>query len=190
MQEARRKPRADALRNRSKLIDAAKEILGRGGPEASLEAVAREAGVGIATLYRNFPTREDLFHAVYAHEAEHLVELAQQLSGQDDKLGALRDWVHALIDVVATKRGMLGTLAMVPTDESKAMFAAQGGRMKEAGAALLAAAVESGSVRPDITGDELMSTIYGLCYAQPAQPGWQDKVLKLIDIFLDGLRRG
>src|SRR5690242_8001374 len=74
-----RKPRSDALRNRERLIEAAKEVLGQGGPDASLEAVARRAEVGIGTLYRHFPTRQALFKAVYRHEVEQLIRLAGKL---------------------------------------------------------------------------------------------------------------
>jgi AcrR family transcriptional regulator len=82
-QSASRKPRADALRNRDRLLKAARAIFRAGGPEASLEAVARTAGVGIGTLYRHFPTREVLFEAVYRHEVQQLADLAERLKKED-----------------------------------------------------------------------------------------------------------
>ena len=75
-----RKPRADAVRNRERLLDAAADVFGAGGPDASLEAVAKRAGVGIGTLYRHFPTREALFEAVYRREVDQLGELAERLA--------------------------------------------------------------------------------------------------------------
>ena len=75
-----RKPRTDAIRNRERVLEAAKAVFSQGGPEASLEAVAREAGVGIGTLYRHFPTREALYDAVYRREVDQLVELARHLA--------------------------------------------------------------------------------------------------------------
>src|ERR1700720_589984 len=78
----KRKPRADAIRNRERVLEAAKAVFSQGGPEASLEAVARRAGVGIGTLYRHFPTREALYEAVYRHEVEQLSELAEKLKDE------------------------------------------------------------------------------------------------------------
>jgi AcrR family transcriptional regulator len=75
-----RKPRADAVRNRERVLEAAKAVFSAGGPEASLEAVAKKAGVGIGTLYRHFPTREALFEAVYRREVQQLADLAEQLN--------------------------------------------------------------------------------------------------------------
>src|SRR6267142_6309801 len=91
-----RKPRADAIRNRERVLEAAKAVFSAGGPEASLEAVARRAGVGIGTLYRHFPTREALFEAVYRREVEHLADLAEQLKGEARPVDALRHWMRSI----------------------------------------------------------------------------------------------
>src|ERR1700738_2121143 len=93
-----RKPRADAIRNRERVLEAAKVVFSAGGPEASLEAVARRAGVGIGTLYRHFPAREDLFEAVYRREVEQLSELAEQLRSAKDPVDALRRWLRSNVD--------------------------------------------------------------------------------------------
>src|SRR5438552_17993207 len=90
--ETVRRPRADAIRNRERVLEAAKAVFSVGGPDASLEAVARRAGVGIGTLYRHFPTREALFEAVYRREVEQLVELAQHLDAKMAPVEALRRW--------------------------------------------------------------------------------------------------
>src|ERR1700760_4251803 len=92
-EERLRKPRADALRNRDGGREAAKAVFSAGGAEASLEAVARRAGVGIGTLYRHFPTREALFEAVYRHEVDQLSELAEQLKDDRAPVEALRRWL-------------------------------------------------------------------------------------------------
>src|ERR1700710_2326250 len=89
-----RRPRADAVRNRERVLQAAKAVFSAGGPDASLEAVARRAGVGIGTLYRHFPTRQDLFEAVYRREVEQLAELAEQLAVEVAPTEALRRWLH------------------------------------------------------------------------------------------------
>jgi AcrR family transcriptional regulator len=188
VETARRKPRSDALRNRDRLIEAAKEILGRGGPEASLEAVAREAGVGIGTLYRHFPTREALFQAVYRHEVEHLIEMAAALEMEADELEALRTWLHSLVGLVETKRGLLGTLSLVATENSKEMYAEVSGRLNKAVQRLLAHAISNGELRPDITADDLLSTVYAVGYARQPGPEWKMQVLRLVDIFIDGMK--
>lgn len=188
MDHDRRKPRSDGLRNRERLIEAAKDVLGQGGPGASLEAVARQAEVGIGTLYRHFPTREALFQAVYRHEVEELIKLAAALEASPDGVEALRSWLRAQVALVATKRGLLGALAVVPTDESKAMYNELSARLTEAVARLLRRAAADGQLRPDATAEDLLQTIYALCYARPPEAGWQDRVLRLLDIFVDGLR--
>src|SRR5690349_555496 len=111
--ETRRKPRADARRNRERLLQAAKTVFRAGGADASLEAVARRAGVGIGTLYRHFPTREALFEAVYRREVQQLWELAERLKNEAAPVEALRRWLRANVELVATKKGMLAALALV-----------------------------------------------------------------------------
>src|ERR1700687_2686404 len=96
-----RKPRADAIRNRERVLEAAKAVFSAGGPEASLEAVARHAGVGIGTLYRHFPTREALFEAVYRREVQQLSELAEQLKSEADPGDALRGRLRPHVGFVA-----------------------------------------------------------------------------------------
>src|SRR5436309_5779997 len=114
-----RRPRADAVRNRERVLGAAKVVFSAGGPEASLEAVARGAGVGIGTLYRHFPTREALFEAVYRREVEQLAELAEQLKADAAPVEALRRWLLANVEFVATKKGMSAALALAVHNQSE-----------------------------------------------------------------------
>src|ERR1700730_17482440 len=109
--EAVRRPRADAVRNRERVLKAAKTVFSTGGPDASLEAVAKRAGVGIGTLYRHFPTREALFEAVYRREVDQLGELAEALKGAAP-VDALRRWLRSNVEFVATKKGMSAALAL------------------------------------------------------------------------------
>src|SRR5258705_6404811 len=102
-----RKPRADAIRNRERVLEAAKAVFSAGGPEASLEAVARRAGVGIGTLYRHFPTREALFEAVYRREGQQLSALAEQLRSEAAPGEALRRGLRGNVDLGATEKGRL-----------------------------------------------------------------------------------
>lgn len=184
-ERAARKPRADALRNRHRLLEAARTVFSAGGQEASLEAVAREAGVGIGTLYRHFPTRTALFEAVYRHEVQQLAELAERLHGQKRPIEALRQWVHSVIRFIATKKGMSAALALAMAKDSE-LVSHSSQRLSQAIGLLLKHAVAAGEIRSDVSPDDLLRAIVGLCYTYD-QPGWQKNVLRLVDIFLDGL---
>lgn len=189
IEKASRKPRADSLRNREKLLDAAREVFRAGGPGASLEAVAKRAGVGIGTLYRHFPTRDDLFEAVYRREVEQLAELADTLSRSKPPEVALRQWLHANVDVVATKKGMLAALALAAEGRTE-LFAYSTATMKGAARKLLDRAIERGAIRDDISAEELMGALLGLVgsYYMRDLPDWQSIVRRLLDVFVDGLR--
>jgi len=181
-----RKPRADALRNRERVLEAATAVFSQGGTEAGLEAVARRAGVGIGTLYRHFPTREALYEAVYRREVDQLLDLARQLAAAHRPAEALRRWMQALVDFVATKKGMGAALALAahkPPD----LMAYSAARLHEAIGMLLRPMIEAGEIRSDIGPEDLLITVVGLCYLQDG-PGWQSKVMRLLEVFMDGLR--
>ncbi|MEJ8569952.1 TetR/AcrR family transcriptional regulator [Microbaculum marinum] len=182
-----RKPRADAQRNRLRLLDAAAEVFSAGGPDASLEAVARTAGVGIGTLYRHFPTREDLFEAVYRHEVDQLHDLSLKLGSEAAPVDGLRRWLHASVRLVATKKGMLVALALAAQGSSE-LHAYTAERLTASVGSLLDRAVAAGEIRADVAPDDLLLTLVGMCYQMYGKPDWQAKVLRLIDIFVDGLR--
>jgi AcrR family transcriptional regulator len=181
----KRKPRADAIRNRERVLEAAKAVFSQGGPEASLEAVARRAGVGIGTLYRHFPTREALYEAVYRHEVEQLVELARHLEAETAPVEALRRWLQAGVEFMATKKGMAAALAMA-AQGSPDLMAYSLDRLTRAMGELLQRAAAAGEIRIDIGPEDLLRTLVGMCYAHD-RPGWQAKVLRLVDVFIDGL---
>jgi AcrR family transcriptional regulator len=181
----RRKPRADAVRNRDRVLEAAKAVFSQGGPEASLEAVARHAGVGIGTLYRHFPTREALYEAIYRREVEQLVELGKQLEAEAAPVEALRLWLRAGVEFMATKKGMAGALAMAAHGSSE-LVAYSLDRLTRAVGELLQRAAAAGETRADIDPEDLLRTLVGMCYAHD-RPGWQTKVLRLVDVFIDGL---
>src|SRR5437660_2846391 len=109
---ALRKPRADGVRNRERVLEAAKAVFSTGGSDASLETVAKRAGVGIGTLYRHFPTREALFEAVYRREVQQLADLAEELKQEASPIEALRQWMRSNVRFVATKKGMSAALAL------------------------------------------------------------------------------
>src|ERR1700726_4813802 len=182
----KRKPRADAIRNRERVLEAAKAVFSEGGPEASLEAVARRAGVGIGTLYRHFPTREALFEAVYRREVEQLADLAEQLKTEASPVEALRRWLRSNVEFVATKKGMSAALALAVHGSSE-LYAYTFDRLTKAVGALLDRAVAAGEIRSDISPEDVLRALAGMCYMH-AQPGWRESVLRLVDVFLDGLR--
>ena len=181
-----RKPRADAVRNRERVLEAAKAVFSAGGAEASLEAVAKRAGVGIGTLYRHFPTREDLFEAVYRREVEQLGELAEQLKNDKNPIEALRRWLHSGVAFVATKKGMMAALALAVQSGSE-LHAFSFERLTRAIGSLLDRAVTAGEMRSDLGPEDLLRAFFGMCYVHD-QPGWQATALRLLDVFVDGLR--
>src|SRR5664280_3503536 len=181
-----RKPRADAIRNRERVLEAAKAVFSAGGPDASLEAVARKAGVGIGTLYRHFPTREALFEAVYRREVQQLSELAEALKSEADPVDALRRWLRSNVEFVATKKGMSAALALAVQGSSE-LSAYSFDRLTKAVGALLDRAVAAGEIRSDISPEDVLRALVGMCYLHD-QPGWQNSVVRLLDVFVDGLR--
>lgn len=182
-----RRPRADSIRNRERLLEAATEIFSAGGRHASLEAVARRAGVGIGTLYRHFPSRESLFEAVYRHEVDLLVDLAEQLAGETDPVEALKRWLQANVRLAATKKGMIQALQLAAAGSSE-LKAYSSERMIGAIRLLLERALRAGKVRNDVLPEDLFRTLIGIFYSQG--PGdWQPTALRMVDIFVDGLRR-
>jgi AcrR family transcriptional regulator len=185
-EKAVRKPRVDAVRNRERVLEAAKEVFNTGGPDASLEEVARSAGVGIGTLYRHFPTREDLFEAVYRREVQQLADLAQQLKQEADPVDALRHWMRSNVSFVATKKGMSAALALAAYKNPE-LYSYSFDRLTQAVRGLLDRAIATGDIRADISPEDLLRALVGMCYMHD-QPGWQARVLRLVDVFIDGLR--
>ena len=181
-----RKPRADAARNRERVLEAAKAVFSTGGADASLEAVARRAGVGIGTLYRHFPTREALFEAVYRREVDQLGDLADELGKDADPVDALRRWLRSNVDFVATKKGMSAALA-VAAQGSPELRSYSLDRLTRAVGGLLGRAVAAGEIRDDISPQDLLRALVGMCLMHD-QPGWQSTVSRLLDVLVDGLR--
>jgi AcrR family transcriptional regulator len=181
-----RKPRADAVRNRERVLEAAKAVFSAGGADASLEAVARRAGVGIGTLYRHFPTRESLYEAVYRREVEQLGDLAEELKNEAKPVDALRRWLRSNVEFVATKKGMSAALALA-AHGSPELHSYTFDRLTKAVGALLNRAVAAGEIRSDASPEDLLRVLVGMCYMHD-QAGWQSTVLRLLDVFVDGLR--
>jgi AcrR family transcriptional regulator len=180
------KLRADAALNRERLLKAARAVFSAGGAEASLDAVARRAGVGIGTLYRHFPTREALFEAVYRHEVQQLSELADPLKDGAAPVEALRRWLRSGVEFVATKKGMVAALALAVAGSSE-LHARSFEQLTKAARVLLDRAIDAGEIRSDIKSEDLVRSLVGMCYMHN-QPGWQSSVLRMMDVLVDGLR--
>jgi AcrR family transcriptional regulator len=181
-----RKPRADAVRNRERLIEAAKQAFTEDGADVSLDAIAKRAGVGIGTLYRHFPTRDAVVEAVYRREVGQLAEAAETLSRARPAGEALDAWLRLFVDYMATKRVIAPAIAALPGGPS-ALYETSGSMLRQSLTLLLERAIASGDVRADIEPDDMMQALSGIAYGA-ATPGWKTRALRLIEVLMNGLR--
>ena len=183
-----RAPRADATRNRDMLLAAATRAFASAGQEPSMRAIAREAGVGIATLYRHFPTRESLVDAVYHDQVQRLTSGARELLGQLPPDKALRRWMDLFADWLATKHGMLDTLlAMI---ESGAIAHAHTrGELLEAITTILEAGRATGDLRCDVSAEDVAASLLGILTVT-GKSGNQGQADRLLNLLMAGLRPG
>ena len=178
--------RADATRNRDQLLTVASRVFVSAGTEPSMRAIAREAGVGIATLYRHFPTRESLVEAVYRDQVAGLTGGARQLLAQLPPAAALRRWMDLFGDWIATKNGMLDTLlAMIESGEIP--HAQTQTELLAAIDDILAAGRAAGELRADVTAEDIAASLIGIFTVAPA-PGHGARARRLLNILMDGLR--
>lgn len=185
--EAKKPLRADAARNRAKLLTAAADAFAQQGVEVSLEDVAAAAGVGIGTLYRNFPTREDLVLAVYADQVSALEQRSQELPEQLAPAEALHEWMRGFVDFYAVKRGMVNLLRSMQST-NQAPFEGTREKLLASADRVLQPAIEAGVVRPDVSASEITRALGGICLA--TAPNADDTALPLVDLIFDGLRYG
>jgi AcrR family transcriptional regulator len=185
--EKSRKPRSDSLRNREQLLEAAKAVFNEAGADASLEEIARRAGVGIGTLYRHFATRDALLAAVYRRGVEQLSAAADALLAERAPMAALEAWLHLLIDYMGAKRVIGPALQAAAGGEGPAAYAASGPMIREAMSRLARAAMDAGALRPDVTPDDLYRLLVGLSHGYD-QPGWEASARRLVGILIAGLR--
>jgi AcrR family transcriptional regulator len=184
-----RKPRADGLRNRERLIDVAKLAFAEIGPNVSLEEIARRAEVGIGTLYRHFPTRDDIIAAVYRREVTQLADAAKRLLETRPAGEALHEWLRLFVDYIATKKVIAPALASM-TGGTSALYESSIDLMKGAIADLVERAIAAGDIRPDVEPFDLVQALGSFAMGVSTSPGWETRTLRLIDILMDGLRSG
>lgn len=184
--EKSRKPRADSLRNREQLLEAAKAAFGDAGADVALEEIARRAGLGIGTLYRHFPTRDALLAAVYRREVDQLSASAERLLAEGGAADALEAWLHLLVDYMATKR-VIAPALRASSREGQQAYEAAGSAISDSLDRLTAAAVAAGEVRADLTRDDVYRAMVGVSHGFE-QPGWEASARRLIAIVMAGLR--
>jgi AcrR family transcriptional regulator len=177
--------RADAQRNRARLLEAADEAFLANGTEASLDEIARRAGVGIGTLYRHFPTRDDLVEALIRSHSQRLLGLAADLLEAGDPFEALRTWSRALLHYSATYKGLAASF-VAATCADRGRLANSCHEQTAAGAALFARAQRLGAVRGDATADDALDLVSAISLV--AEQGERTNGERLLDLALDGLR--
>jgi AcrR family transcriptional regulator len=180
--------RADAQRNREKLLAAASELFADSGTEVPLEAIAGRAGVGIATLYRNFPTRDALVEAAYRNEVAHITAAATELLAAYPPDVALARWTERYVDYVAAKRGMSDALRAI-IESGNDIYADTRRELLGAFATLLQAGVDAGTLRPDVDAEDAFRAT-GSVFMLPQQDGWREQAARLLALIVDGLRYG
>jgi len=179
-----RKPRADAERNRERILEVAKEVFTRDGAAASLDDIARRSGIGNATLYRHFPTRDDLIEAVYRSEVEKLAAAEQRFAATMPPLEALRAWMLLFIDHVADKRLILPAMDTVAGGSVRLI---EGARSDVHGAfvSLVQRAIASGDLRADTNPDDFVRALVGVFHTTALQ-GWEPSARRIVDILIAG----
>ena len=186
-QSAPRRPRSDARRNRERLLETAKAAFTRHGADASLEEIAKQAGVGTGTLYRHFATRDALIEAVYRSEVEKLAAAAGKFAETMPPVEALRTWMLLLIDYIEAKHIIapaLNSLAGGPArlyEDSRSLI-------HGAIEALVKHAKKDGALRRDVDASDLLRALIGASYVGAAQD-WQPSARRLVDILITGSRR-
>ena len=180
--------RADAQRNYQRLVTAASAAFAEhGADDASLEEIARRAGVGIGTLYRHFPNRQALLEAVYRDQVDVLSDRARQLSESENPGAALEEWLRALVSFGRTKRSL--TSAMLATlDKDSELLSTCSLIMRSAATMLLKRAQEAGVVRADADATDLLRLVHAVSMAVEREPADRGQADRLLGLIMDGLR--
>jgi AcrR family transcriptional regulator len=179
-----RPKRADARRNYDKVLAAAREAFAEGGESTALEEIARRAGVGIGTLYRNFPNRQALLETLYLEEVEGICRMAEEQRDSADPWEALTNWFERFIGYIATKQALAAELTNY-LDRDAQLFKSSRAALWAAGEPLLTRAQEAGVVRPDAEIGDVMHMVMGIAKVPAADPSQTTHIVRMA---LDGLR--
>jgi AcrR family transcriptional regulator len=183
---AERKPRADAQRNRERILEVAKEAFTKRGADISMDDIAKQADVGPGTLYRNFSTREELLRAVYRSELEKLAAAQEKFSATMPPVGALQAWLLLFVDAIAAKKLIAPALNALIGDP-KVVFEDAYARTQEAIGALVKRAIRSGDLRKDIEPTDFLRALVGVSNVTMG-PDWRESAIRLVDILIAGSR--
>jgi AcrR family transcriptional regulator len=179
--------RADARRNRDRLLAVAMEAFSEHGAEASLDDIAKRAGVGPGTLYRHFPTRLALQEAAYREGVEALCSRADKLAADHEPGAALTAWIRILVDYLGEKRGLAAAL-LATQDKTSELFVSCHNAIHAAGGRLLDEAKHAGAVRQDVTLSEILKLVNGISLSTEQLQDRTEVAERLLAIVLDGLR--
>ncbi|MEI9994480.1 MAG: helix-turn-helix domain-containing protein [Rhizomicrobium sp.] len=182
-----RNPRADAQRNRERLLAAALDLFAASNGEVTLSAVAERAGVGIGTLYRHFPTRDALVEAVYRHEVERLAQDADRLLAELPPDAALEEWLRRYSALIVTKRGLKEALQSIFEPGSETSNYSRD-RLADAAALLVAAAARSGAIREDADPQDVLLAVAASTWSFAGDGDWQSRAARVLRLVMDGLR--
>ena len=185
-QKTAHKLRSDAQRNRERILEVAKQVFTRRGAEASMDEIAKRAKIGPGTLYRHFPTRDDLLAAVYISEVEKLAGAQKKFSAELPPVDALRAWMLVFIDYIAAKKIIAPALNAMAGGPSR-VFQQTNRLMEEAANALGSRAVASKDLRPDVDPIDMLRAIYGISSAGSTED-WPEKARRFVDILIQGSR--
>ncbi|GAA2086592.1 TetR family transcriptional regulator [Pseudolysinimonas kribbensis] len=177
--------RADAVRNRARLVEAAKRVFADPARPHGPEAVAREAGVGVGTLYRHFPTAEDLAAAVYEDDLARVADAAAELAAHLAPPDALRAWMDRFAERMAGKRAMIDALRSVLHGEGRVEQTRE--RLAAGVRIILDRGAADGSLLPDVDADDIVTALVGITVASPADPA---RAARLMDLLVRGVRAG
>jgi len=181
-----RKPRIDALRNRERILEVAKAAFTRQGANASLDEIAKQAGVGAGTLYRHFPTRDELIEGVYRNEVEKLAAAAARFAETMSPLEALRAWMLLLVDYIAAKHIIAPALNSVVGGPSR-LYEGSRTIIQDAIDELVKRAKKSGDLRRDLDAFDLLRALIGVSHVGSGTD-WQQSARRLVDILIAGSR--
>src|SRR5262249_944915 len=181
-----RKPRTDAQRNRERILEVAKEAFTRYGGNASLDDIAKEAGVGAGTLYRHFPTRDALIEAVYRTEVERLAAAQRRFAETMAPIDALRAWMLLFVDYIAAKHIIAPALNTLAGGASK-LYEGSRAQIQEAIDALVKSAIKNGDISKEIVPFDLLRALIGVSNVS-STPDWQQSARRLVDILITGSR--
>ena len=182
-----RKPRTDALRNRERILEVAKAAFTRQGANASLEEIAKQAGVGTGTLYRHFPTRDELIEGVYRNEVEKLAAAAARFAEVMSPLEALRAWMLLLVDYIAAKHIVAPALNTIAGGPSR-LHEGSRSLIQSAIDGLVERAKKSGDLRKDLDASDLLRALIGVSHVGSGAD-WQQSARRLVDILIAGSRQ-